>query len=45
MWARSAEETCRERPPRKIARRRIHLVFSRTVGWLDGMEIGRKGGD
>jgi hypothetical protein len=30
MWARRAEETCRERPPRKMASMGIHLQFSRT---------------
>jgi hypothetical protein len=30
MCERSACETCKEMPPRKIVRRRIHFVFSKT---------------
>ena len=35
MWASRAEETCRERPPRKMASMRTHLKFSYTRLQLD----------
>ena len=44
MCERSACETCKEMPPRKVVRRRIHFTFSKTedtaVNYLPLFETG-----